>query len=100
MLGMALGSAGPSLVALWFWVLEKKTLKRVAAQWPAWPSSRTLLRLCALAFNPVCHLVAALAMRLTGVGSAPYAMYLPLRPEEMAIAIIAPIGEEFGFRAY
>lgn len=27
-------------------------------------------------------------------------LYLPLRPEELAIAVIAPLGEEFGFRGY
>jgi hypothetical protein len=73
---MALGSAGPSTVALWFWILEKRAFQSESAERPSWPHPRFLLWLCALSFNPVCHLVGMAALRLTGVV------------------------EEFGFRGY
>lgn len=97
---MALGSAGPSTVALWFWVLEKGAHRRALPERRAWRHSHVLLWLCALLFNPLCHLLGAATLRLMGFGPMRHLLYLPVRPEELAIAVIAPLGEEFGFRGY
>jgi len=40
---MALGSAGPGTVALWFWILEKRASQRVLPERRAWLHSRLLL---------------------------------------------------------
>ena len=97
---MALGSAGPSIVALWFFILEKGAFQRSTPERAAWSHSRLLLWVCALLFNPACHLLGAVALHVMGVDGARHLMYPPLRPEEVAIAVIAPLGEEFGFRGY
>ena len=97
---MALGSAGPSLVALWFWLLERKTLQKQRPERDLWLRPRWQLWTCALLFNPVSHLFGSGMLWLFGHYSAQYVLYLPLLPEQMAIAIIAPLGEELGFRGY
>jgi len=97
---MALASAGPSLVALWFWILERKSLRLTPPEQSAWPQSRWLLWACALLFNPASHLLGSGVLYCLGRYEAQHLLYLPLRPEELAIAVIAPLGEEFGFRGY
>lgn len=100
LLMMAVGSAGPSLVALWFWLLERKSLHKEllgpdARRPPLW-----LLCTVALAFNPLAHLLGSGVLLLFGQYTAQHVLYPPLAPEQIAIAIVAPLGEEFGFRGY
>jgi membrane protease YdiL (CAAX protease family) len=97
---MALASAGPSLVALWFSILERKSLRRTSPERSAWSQPMWLLWACALLFNPASHLIGSGVLYLLGRYEAQHLLYLPLRPEELAIAVIAPLGEEFGFRGY
>jgi membrane protease YdiL (CAAX protease family) len=97
---MALASAGPSLVALWFWILERKSLQLTAPERRAWSHSTWLLWTCALLFNPAAHLLGSGVLYSLGQYEAQHLLYLPLRPEELAIAVIAPLGEDFGFRGY
>jgi membrane protease YdiL (CAAX protease family) len=97
---MALGSAGPSLVALWFWVVERRTQRVRAPASPVWSRPRWQLWLCALLFTPAAHLLGSGVLAVLGLYHAQHIVYPPLRPEELAIAVIAPLGEEFGFRGY
>jgi membrane protease YdiL (CAAX protease family) len=100
LLVMAIGSAGPSLVALWFWLLERKSLQKQLPTPTAWSPPLWLLWTFALAFNPLAHLIGSGVLLLFGQYTAQHVLYPPLAPEQIAIAVIAPLGEEFGFRGY
>jgi uncharacterized protein len=101
LLMMAVGSAGPSLVALWFRVLEGRTRgapslsQRSTAAKPRWT-----LWLVSLLFPAAAHLTGSAILLALGLYRAQHLVYLPLRPEQLAIAIVAPIGEEYGWRGY
>lgn len=97
---LALGSAGPSLVALWFWLLERRSLQKERPASGVWCPPAWLIWALALSFNPLAHLLGSGVLVLTGQYTAQHVMYPPLLPEQIAIAIIAPLGEEFGFRGY
>jgi membrane protease YdiL (CAAX protease family) len=97
---MALGSAGPSLVALWFSILERNSLQHSGPARSAWSAPTWLLWTCALLFNPVAHWLGNVALFLLGRYEARHLLYLPLSAQELAIAFIAPVGEELGFRGY
>jgi len=97
---MALGSAGPTLVALWFWILERGAVQVRAPARVLWQRPRWQLWLCALLFTPAAHLIGSGVLALLGLYDAKHVVYLPLRPEQLAIAVIAPLGEELGFRGY
>lgn len=99
MLMMALGSAGPSLVALGFRVLEGRRPARPMRKYqPLLP--RWQISLIALAHLAVAQLIGSAILLALGKYTAQHVMYPPLRPEQIAIAIIAPLGEEFGWRGY
>jgi membrane protease YdiL (CAAX protease family) len=101
MLLMAIGSAGPSLVALWFRVLEGRTrATRAGPQHAAAAMPRWTLWLVALLFPAVAHLIGSAILLALGLYRAQHLVYLPLRPEQIAIAIVAPLGEEYGWRGY
>jgi membrane protease YdiL (CAAX protease family) len=99
MLMMAVGSMGPSLVALGFGALEGRAPARPARQYsprmPLWQVS-----LIALAFPAAAHLFGSVILYIVGAYRAEHLVYPPLRPEQIAIAIVAPLGEEFGWRGY
>jgi membrane protease YdiL (CAAX protease family) len=97
---MVLGSAGPSLVALWFRVLERGALRLRAPASPAWSRPIWLLWLVALAFSPAAHLLGSAVLAALGLYDAQHLVYPPLLPEQVAIAVVAPLGEEFGWRGY
>jgi len=97
---MALGSVAPSLVALCLWFLERRSLHKQPPEPGTWSPPRWLLWTCALSFNPLAHLLGSGLLSLLGRNTAQHVVYLPLTPEQLAIAIIAPLGEEFGFRGY
>jgi membrane protease YdiL (CAAX protease family) len=97
---MALGSAGPSLVALAFWVAERRALRLRVPTSRDWTRPRWQLWFCALSFAPAAHLLGSGVLAVLGLYDAQHVVYPPLRPEELAIAVIAPLGEEFGFRGY
>jgi membrane protease YdiL (CAAX protease family) len=99
MLLLAIGSAGPTLVAI---VLSR--IERGRAGWrdlfarrgrPTWPFYAVALLHVAAA-----HLVGTLALVVAGGYSAQHLFYPPLRPEQIAIAVVAPLGEEYGWRGY
>jgi len=99
MLLMGLGSAGPSLVALGFnWAerrfgwgeMRPKTKPRIS-----WK-----LALFALFFPMGTHLLGSGVLRMLGLYDAQHWLYPPLLGTEIAIAIVAPLGEEFGWRGY
>lgn len=92
---MAVGSCGPSLVArLMSRVQGGPPLLRRSAR-ASW-----LLVLVGLFYPMASHLVGSAALVLAGNYSANHVVYPPLLPEQIAIAIIAPLGEEFGWRGY
>lgn len=96
---LAFGSLGPSLVALWFRVLEGRTpgsaTPRSSFALPLWQIS-----LIALLLPAAAHGVGSAIAYALGFYSAEHFLYPPLQPEQIAIAIIAPLGEEFGWRGY
>jgi uncharacterized protein len=97
---MALGSAGPSIVALWFWALERRSLRLRAASSRVWSRPLWQLWLFALLVSPAAHLLGSGVLVVLGLYDAQHIVYPPLQPEQLAIAVIAPLGEEFGFRGY
>lgn len=97
---MALGSAGPSLVALWFRVLERGALRLRPPAHRSWSRPIWQLWLVALAFSPAAHLLGSAVSAMFGFYQAKHLVYPPLLPEQIAIAVVAPLGEEFGWRGY
>jgi membrane protease YdiL (CAAX protease family) len=98
---MAVGSAGPSLVALWFRVLEGRRA-RIAPDRAAGVrvGQLALVALVALLFPVAAHLIGSAILFGFGQYRAQHVWYPPLQPEQIAIAIVAPLGEEFGWRGY
>lgn len=99
MLLIAIGSAGPTLVAIGLSAVHDgrggvRALLRPASSAP-W-----LLMLVALLFPAAAHLIGSAALWIAGAYRAAHIVYLPLRPEQIAIAIVAPLGEEYGWRGY
>jgi membrane protease YdiL (CAAX protease family) len=95
---MAVGSAGPSLVALWFRVLEGRRTRSSPAR--AASALHWRLALIALLFPIAAHLIGSALLFGFGQYRAQHVWYPPLQPEQIAIAIVAPLGEEFGWRGY
>jgi membrane protease YdiL (CAAX protease family) len=99
MLLLAIGSAGPTLVAL---ALASITEGRAGVRAlfarrgrPTWP-----FYAIALLHIVAAHLVATIGLVLAGSYSAEHVLYPPLRPEQIAIAVVAPLGEEYGWRGF
>jgi membrane protease YdiL (CAAX protease family) len=99
MLLMAIGSCGPTLVAM---VLSAFEAGRAGVRalfgrrgHPSW-----LFYGVALFHIPVAHLIGTLALALGRGYTAGHLFYPPLLPEQWAIALIAPLGEEYGWRGY
>ena len=96
---LAIGSLGPSLVALWFRVLEGRSAEKPRPRsnfaQPLWQ-----LALIALLLTAAAHLIGSAIAYALGFYSAEHFLYPPLMPEQIAIAILAPLGEEFGWRGY
>jgi membrane protease YdiL (CAAX protease family) len=99
MLLMAIGSAGPSLVAIALSALRGgRAGVRALLRSPASPPLGLLA--VALLFPIATHLIGSAALMLAGQYSATHLLYPPLRPEQIAIAVVAPLGEEYGWRGY
>jgi uncharacterized protein len=99
MLMMGLGSAGPSLVALLFQWAER----RFASGEPlprATSSISWRLALFALIFPAGAHLLGSSVLRALGLYDAQHWLYPPRLSTEIAIAVVAPLGEEWGWRGY
>jgi membrane protease YdiL (CAAX protease family) len=95
---LALGSCGPTLVAL---VLSAVAGGRAGVRAlfarrgrPAW-----YFYLVALLHVAAAHLVGTLVLVALG-RPVQHWFYPPLLPEQMAIAVLAPLGEEYGWRGY
>jgi membrane protease YdiL (CAAX protease family) len=99
MLLMAIGSAGPTLMAVLLcagsdgWAGVRKLFARRGQAAP-YQYSIALFHVLAA------HLIVCAALVMAGRFGARHLMYPPLRPEQLAIAIIAPLGEEYGWRGY
>jgi membrane protease YdiL (CAAX protease family) len=96
---LAIGSSGPTLVAVALSALRDgrvgvRSLLRSALS-PAW----SILAI-GLLFPMAAHLIGSAALLLAGHYRASHLVYLPLRPEQIAIAVVAPLGEEYGWRGY
>ena len=96
---LALGSCGPTIVAL---VLSAITGGRAGVRALFARRGRPSWRYYAFALLhiPAAHLLATLALVLAGRHTAQHLFYPPLLPEQMAIAVLAPLGEEYGWRGY
>jgi membrane protease YdiL (CAAX protease family) len=99
MLLMAIGSSGPTIVAM---MLSARADGRAgvralfARRGQPTPYQYTIALFHVLA----AHWIASAALLLLGRFGTRHFVYLPLRPEQLAIAIIAPLGEEYGWRGY
>jgi membrane protease YdiL (CAAX protease family) len=96
---LALGSCGPTLVAL---VLSAIANGRAGVRAlfarrgrPAW-----YFYVVALLHVAAAHLVGTLALIVVGRHVPQHWLYPPLLPEQIAIAVLAPLGEEYGWRGY
>jgi membrane protease YdiL (CAAX protease family) len=96
---MAIGSSGPTLVAILLSAAAgggggvRALLRRRGR--PTW-----LLCLLALFLIPGAHLLGSVVLAVFGRHGAHHLVYLPLLPEQLAIAVVAPFGEEYGWRGY
>jgi len=99
MLLLALGSVGPSLVAIAMvaWQQGRSGLRQLLWKKPA---LSLRLSLVALGLSAACHLIGSGVLMAAGSYQAEHLLYLPLLPEHIAIAIVAPLGEEYGWRGY
>jgi membrane protease YdiL (CAAX protease family) len=96
---MAIGSAGPTLVAIALCALRAgRPGVRALLRSPTTPSLALLA--VALLFPLAAHLIGSAGLVLAGRYSAMHVVYPPLRPEQIAIAVVAPLGEEYGWRGY
>jgi membrane protease YdiL (CAAX protease family) len=99
MLLMAIGSSGPTIVAVILSALSdgRAGVRALFARrgQPA-PYQYTIALFHVLA----AHLIASAALMLIGQFGTRHLAYPPLRPEQLAIAIVAPLGEEYGWRGY
>lgn len=98
---MAIGSSGPTWVAIVLALaLEGRAGLRALFRRGVQTMNRAPLALVALAHPFVAHMIASGALLVVGQYTATHLAYPPLLPEQIAIAIIAPLGEEYGWRAY
>lgn len=97
---MVIGAAGPTLVAIAMAALEGRAGLRALFRVGAATRHRLSLGAVALAHPFVAHMAGSLALVLAGQYTARHLAYPPLLPEQIAIAIIAPVGEEYGWRGY
>lgn len=93
---MVVGAAGPTLVAVLFSRIERRPLFRRPVQ----TKRRLPLGLLAVAHPFIAHMIASAALIVVGQYTAKHYAYPPLLPEQIAIAILAPVGEEYGWRGY
>src|SRR5262249_46040848 len=98
MLLMVVGSSGPTLVAMVISFFSGGSAAvrelfrgRGRAAWYFYP--------IALFHILAAHLIGTTALALAGAPPA-HLVYPPVRPEHFAIALLAPIGEEYGWRAF
>jgi CAAX protease family protein len=99
MLLLAIGSCGPTLVAVVLSFIEEGRAgaralfaRRGRPAWYFYP--------LALFHIAAAHLVASGILVLIGRYTAAHVLYPPLLPEQIAIAVLAPLGEEYGWRGY
>ena len=99
MLLLAIGSCGPTLVAI---VLSALSAGRegVRSLFARRGNPSGSFYLVALFHVMAAHLIATLVLVVAGRYTAQHWVYPPLRPEQIAIAIVAPFGEEYGWRGY
>lgn len=96
---MAIGSAGPTLVALALsaWVGGRAG---VGALFRRRGHPGAALYPIALGHVMAAHLIGSAVLFAAGLYTAHHLIYPPLQAEQVAIAIVAPLGEEYGWRGY
>jgi membrane protease YdiL (CAAX protease family) len=96
---LAIGSCGPTLVAVIFSAISggRTGVRALFARRgrPDW-----YFYAIALFHVMAAHLVGTFGLVMMGRYTAQHLFYLPLLPEQMAIAVVAPLGEEYGWRGY
>lgn len=101
MLLMVIGSSGPTAVAVAFASFFEgreglRTLFRLGVR----TMHRVPLGVVALGHIFVAHMIGSGALFAVGQYTAQHLAYPPLQFEHYAIAVIAPLGEEYGWRGY
>jgi membrane protease YdiL (CAAX protease family) len=96
---MVIGASGPTLVAIAISAVRGGRAGVRGLLRPPGTGAWQLL-LIAVAFPTVAHLTSSAVLWVTGSYSASHILYPPLRPEQIAIAILAPLGEEYGWRGF
>lgn len=98
---MVIGACGPSLVAILMAVLlERRAGIRALFRRGVSTRRRLPLGLVALAHPVAAHLLASAALLVVGQYTAKHLLYPPVLPEHVAILVLAPLGEEYGWRGY
>jgi uncharacterized protein len=101
MLLMVLGSSGPTLVAIAFALaFEGRAGLRALFRRGIRTTQRLPLGVVAVGHIFAAHMIGSAALYAVGQYSAQHLAYPPLQFEHYAIAVIAPIGEEYGWRGY
>ncbi len=96
---LAIGSCGPTIVAAALSALEggRAGVRDLFRRRGHMTGALALIAL----FHPlVAHRLAGLALAALGHPLPPHLVYLPLTAQQLAIAVLAPLGEEYGWRAY
>lgn len=99
MLLMAIGSAGPTLVAIALSAWQGGRAG-VRALFRRRGSPGRALYPIALFHVACAHLIGSAVLLAVGHYTAHAWLYPPVKPEHFAIAIVAPLGEEYGWRGY
>lgn len=98
---MVIGACGPSLVAIAFAaLLEGRAGLRALFRRGARTTKRFRFGLVALVHPFAAHMIGSAVLLMIGQYTATHLGYPPLLPEQVAIAILAPVGEEYGWRGY
>ena len=101
MLLMVIGSSGPTVVAIALALLfEGRAGLRTLFRRGVRTMHRLPLGVVAISHIFVAHMIGSGALFVVGHYSAQHLAYPPLQFEHYAIAVIAPLGEEYGWRAY
>lgn len=98
---MVIGASGPTLVAIVLALaLEGRAGLRALLRRGVQTMHRARLAVPALGHVFAAHMIASGALFVVGQYTAQHLAYPPTKFEHVAIAIIAPIGEEYGWRGY
>jgi membrane protease YdiL (CAAX protease family) len=98
---MAIGSSGPTIVAIILALaLEGRAGLRALFRIGVKTMNRARLALPAIGHVFAAHMIASGALFVVGQYTAQHLAYPPTKFEHVAIAIIAPLGEEYGWRGY